>query len=145
LAAKEYQSGSGDDSGDGEGKGISPQKTQKIIDDREAAKAKAKEEREKELATATSGAELKKSDGGEVEPPRKSKWLESIRKGQAEKEDKAAKEKAERAARYRQFLDSSSDEDEKIDYSNMVGDNLRDYLSKVKNHLQAETNIIDAW
>ena len=40
--------------------------------------------------------------------------------------------------------DESQDED-KIDYKGMVGNNLNDFLSKIESHVQAEEKLLDAW
>ena len=44
------------------------------------------------------------------------------------------------------MLDSDDEEkEENIDYKAMVGDDLKDFLSKIENHVKAEQKILDAW
>ena len=44
------------------------------------------------------------------------------------------------------MLDSDSEEDEaNFDYKAIVGDNLKDFLGKIENHVSAEQKILDAW
>lgn len=43
------------------------------------------------------------------------------------------------------LLDSSDSEDEKVDYTLMVGQNLQAYLSKVQSTVEAEQKLITVW
>ena len=87
-----------------------------------------------------------KSVGAETAvQPKKPNWLAKIRQEQMERESRAAKEKEDRAARLKQILDSESEDEQKFDYKNMVGDNLTDFLSKIESHVKAEQVILDAW
>ena len=45
------------------------------------------------------------------------------------------------------ILDSESEDnvDDGINYKNIVNDDLKDFLSKIENHVQAEQKILDAW
>ena len=48
------------------------------------------------------------------------------------------KEKEVRASRIKALLDSDSEKEEEIDYKELVGDKLTDFLSKIENHVMAE-------
>ena len=82
--------------------------------------------------------ESKKESADTEGAPKKSNWLEKIRQEQAEREARLQKEKEERASRIRALLDSDSEKEEEIDYKELVGDKLTDFLSKIENHVMAE-------
>eukprot|EP00353_Schmidingerella_taraikaensis_P000434 CAMPEP_0185597086 /NCGR_PEP_ID=MMETSP0434-20130131/81145_1 /TAXON_ID=626734 ORGANISM="Favella taraikaensis, Strain Fe Narragansett Bay" /NCGR_SAMPLE_ID=MMETSP0434 /ASSEMBLY_ACC=CAM_ASM_000379 /LENGTH=68 /DNA_ID=CAMNT_0028225715 /DNA_START=1547 /DNA_END=1750 /DNA_ORIENTATION=- len=66
---------------------------------------------------------------------------------QLEREKREWEAKEERARKLRAILDSDSEDNDEqtFDYKNMAGDKLRDFLSKIENHVSAEQKILDAW
>ena len=63
-------------------------------------------------------------------------WLARIRQEKLDREERAAKERAERQRRLKMLLDSDSEDDEKaFDYRGTTGDNLKDFLTKIENHV----------
>ena len=73
-------------------------------------------------------------------------WLARIRQEKIDREERVANERNERQKRLQKLLDSDSEDDEKaFDYKGTVGDNLKDFLTKIENHVHAEQKILDAW
>lgn len=74
-------------------------------------------------------------------------WLERIRKEQVERQAREQAERDERARRLKRLLDSDSEdnEEEKIDYKGLVGDNLKSFLERIESHVMAENKILSAW
>jgi len=68
-----------------------------------------------------------------------------LKKEKIEKKTKEEEEREARIARFKSLLDSSDSEDEKIDYTQMVGQNLQSYLTKVQSTVEAEQRLINVW
>ena len=86
-------------------------------------------------------------EGAKAEPAKpKVSWLERIRKEKLDREERDQKEKEVRENRLKLLLDSDSEDDEKdFDYKGLVGDNLKDFLERIENHVMAENKILNAW
>ena len=84
--------------------------------------------------------------GGQDEAAKQvSKWLDVLKKEKVEKKSKEELEREARIARFKSLLDSDDSEEEKIDYKEMVGQNLQSYLSKVQSTVEAEQKLINVW
>ena len=79
----------------------------RVLAEKEAEKKRKKDELAKDLQSEADIAGGNTTDEGDK--PKKSNWMEKIKKEQAAKAEREEKEKEERAARYRKFLDSSDD------------------------------------
>ena len=75
-----------------------------------------------------------------------SKWIEKIRRDQLEKKAKEEELKKDREARWKLLLDSDSEGEQKnIDYKDMRGPDMANFLEQIDAHLKAEQAVLDAW
>ena len=102
-------------------------------------------------AKDSAGADDRDAEGA-LKPPTDTKpkaggWLARIRAEQLEREEKAAKAKLERAQKLKAILDSEDEDGEDGDDIKKLakGGDIRDFLSKIESHVQAEQKILDAW
>ena len=79
--------------------------------------------------------------------PKKTSWLEKIRREQLDRDKKVDDIKEKRAQRLKAIMDSDSEENDenKFDYQGLAGNKLKDFLSKIEEHVHAEQMILDAW
>ena len=74
------------------------------------------------------------------EKPKKTSWLEKIRREQLDRDKKVDDIKDKRAQRLKAIMDSDSEDNDenKFDYYGLAGNKLKDFLSKIEEHVHAE-------
>ena len=129
------------------------QKEREALEERErlaalkAAEEQANKDFVQQLVEKGEAEEQKRIEEEKAKAPKKTNWLERIRKEQLERAQREAKEKEERAKRIQKILDSDSDDGEDpFDYNLLkVDNNLNDFLEKINDTVNAESKILDAW
>ena len=72
--------------------------------------------------------------------------MEKIRRDQLEKRAKEEQAKREREARWKLLLDSDSEGEQKtLNYKDIRGPDMVNFLDQIDAHLKAEQAVLDAW